>query len=119
VIVYRERSMRHVNIIGPVRRLRNQRAWSRSDLAIKLQRVGIEDATRSNVSKLEARFKRVIDENMLYLSRVLRVELIELYPEGFASLWIFMKPLSGVSRFSMRLNGDLAKRSMHWSDAES
>ncbi len=74
--------MRHVNIIGPqVRRLRNQRGWSQDELAIKLQCVGMEDATRSNISKLEARLIRAIDEDMLYLARVLRVELIELYPE--------------------------------------
>lgn len=74
--------MRHVNIIGPqVRRLRNQRGWSQDHLAIKLQRAGMEDATRSNISKLETRRIRVIDEDMLYLARVLRVELIELYPE--------------------------------------
>jgi transcriptional regulator with XRE-family HTH domain len=74
--------MRHVNIIGPqVRRLRNQRGWSPDDLAIKLQRAGMEDATRSSISKLEARLIRAIDEDILYLARVLRVELIELYPE--------------------------------------
>jgi transcriptional regulator with XRE-family HTH domain len=74
--------MSHVNVIGPqVRRLRNQRGWSQDDLAIKLQRVGMEDATRSNVSKLEARLIRSIDEDTLYLAQVLRVELIELYPE--------------------------------------
>ena len=74
--------MRHVNIIGPqVRWLRNQRGWSQDDLAIKLKCAGMEDATRSNVSKLEARLIRAIDEDMLYLARVLRVELIELYPE--------------------------------------
>jgi len=75
--------MRHVNIIGPqVRRLRNQRGWSQNSLAIKLQRAGMEDATRSSVSKLEARRVHAIDEDMLYLARVLRVELKELYPES-------------------------------------
>jgi transcriptional regulator with XRE-family HTH domain len=75
--------MRHRNIIGPqVRRLRNQRGWSQNDLAIKLQCAGMEDATRRNVSKLEARLIRAIDEDMLYLARVLRVELLELYPES-------------------------------------
>jgi transcriptional regulator with XRE-family HTH domain len=74
--------MRHRNIIGPqVRKLRNQRGWSQNDLAIKLQCAGMEDATRTNVSKLETRLIRAIDEDMLYLARVLRVELVELYPE--------------------------------------
>jgi hypothetical protein len=50
--------------------------------AIKLQCAGMEDATRSNVSKLEARLIRAVDEDMLYLARVLRVELVELYPES-------------------------------------
>ena len=75
--------MRHRNIIGPqVRRLRNQLGWSQDDLAIKLQCAGMEDATRSNVSKLEARLVLAIDEDVFYLARVFRVELVELYPES-------------------------------------
>jgi len=75
--------MRHRNVIGPqVRRLRNQRGWSQNGLAIRLQRAGMQDATRSSVSKLEARRIRAIDEDLLYLARVLRVELGELYPES-------------------------------------
>ena len=71
--------MRHRNIIGPqVRKLRNQRGWSQNDLAVKLQCAGMEDATRSNVSNLEARLIRAVDEDMLYLARVLTVELVEL-----------------------------------------
>jgi hypothetical protein len=49
---------------------------------IKLQRAGMEDATRGNISKLEARLIRVIDEDLLYFARVLGVEVIELYPES-------------------------------------
>jgi hypothetical protein len=69
--------MRHVNIIGlQIRRLRNEHGWSQDDLPTKLQRAEMEDGTRSNVSKLDARLIRAIDE-----ARMLRVELIELYPE--------------------------------------
>ena len=62
-------------LLPQVRKLRNQRGWSQNDLAIKLQCAGMEDATRGNVSKLEGRVIRAIDEDMLYLARVLRVEL--------------------------------------------
>ena len=41
----------------------------------------MEAPIRTNVSKLETRLIRAIDEDMLYLARVLRVELVELYPE--------------------------------------
>ena len=84
--------MRHVNIIGPqVRRLRNQRGWSQHDLAIKLQRAGMEDATRSNISKLEARLIRAIDEDLLYLARVLRVELSSFIRKALAVLAASMR----------------------------
>ena len=39
----------------------------------------------SQQKKLEARLIRAIDEDLLYLARVLRVELIELYPEKIAA----------------------------------
>ncbi len=93
--------MRHVNIIEPqVRSLGNQRGRSQDDLAIKLQRAGMESATRSNVSKLEARLIRAIDEDMCYLARVLRVELAELYPERIRrvlDLYEAIRRLKGIS----------------------
>jgi hypothetical protein len=60
--------MRHVNIIGPqVRRLRSERGWSQDELAVRLQRVGMGDATRGKVSKLEARLILALDGDLLYL----------------------------------------------------
>ena len=73
--------MKARNIIGPkVRRLRHQRGWSQNDLAIKLQLLGMEEATRGKVSKIEARLVWVSDEDLLYLASALGVGLEELYP---------------------------------------
>ncbi len=74
--------MRNRNVIGPqVRRLRCQREWSQNDLAIKLQLLGMEDATRCKVSKIEARLVRVPDDDLIYLARALSVGAEELYPD--------------------------------------
>ncbi len=74
--------MRRLNLIGTqVRKLRYQRNWSQNDLAIKLQILGMEDATRGKVSKIEARLVWVSDDDILYLARALRVGLADLYPE--------------------------------------
>lgn len=78
--------MRHLNIIGPqVRRLRNKREWSQNDFAIKLQLLGMEEATRCKVSKIESRLVWVSDDDLLYLSRTLGVPVEELYPDFIRS----------------------------------
>ncbi|CAN5754194.1 hypothetical protein BH09VER1_BH09VER1_12520 [soil metagenome] len=73
--------MRNLNIIGPqVRRLRSQRGWSQNYFAIKLELLGMEHATRKKVAKIEAREVWVSDDDMLFISRVFRVDLNELFP---------------------------------------
>lgn len=72
----------HSNVVGPqVRRLRSGRNWSQSDLAIKLQLLGMESATRSKVGKIEARMVLIPDEDLIFLARALNVATDELYPD--------------------------------------
>lgn len=74
--------MRNLNVIGPqVRRLRSQRAWSQNDLAIKLQILGMENATRCKIAKIETRRVWIADEDLIYIARALGVSLEELYPD--------------------------------------
>ena len=69
------------NLIGPqIRRLRNAMGWSQDLLATKLQIIGMEHATRKKVCKIESREVWVSDDDMLFFSRVLRVELKDLFP---------------------------------------
>ena len=73
--------VKNLNLIGPkVRHLRHQRSWSQNDLAIRLQILGMDEGTRSRVSKIEARLVWVSDEDMIYLARALKVEVGDLYP---------------------------------------
>ena len=74
--------MRNLNVIGPeVRRLRSRRNWSQNDLAIKLQLLGMDDATRGKISKIESRLVWVSDDDLIYLARALGVGTEELYPD--------------------------------------
>lgn len=74
--------MRNQNVIGPqVRRLRSQRNWSQNDFAIKLQLLGMENATRCKVSKIEARIVCVSDDDLIFLARGLGVSVEDLYPD--------------------------------------
>jgi transcriptional regulator with XRE-family HTH domain len=54
---------------------------SQNDLAIKLQILGMEEATRGKVSKIEARRVCVSDDDLMYIARALGVGLEELYPD--------------------------------------
>ncbi len=73
---------KHFNLIGPqVRRLRNRKGWSQNDLTTKLQILGMESATRVRISKIESRSACVVDDELIYLSRVLGVSTEELYPD--------------------------------------
>lgn len=73
---------KHFNVIGPqVRRLRSRRGWSQNDLAIKLQILGMEAASRGKVSKIESRIIWIADEDLIYLARALGVGIEELYPD--------------------------------------
>jgi len=74
--------MRIRNIIGAqVRRLRSSKGWSQNDLTIKLQILGMEDATRCRISKIESRSACVSDDDLIYISRVLGVAVEDLYPD--------------------------------------
>ncbi len=73
---------KHFNIIGPqVRRLRNARNWSQNNLAIKLQILGMENASRVKVGKIESRLVWIADEDLIYLARALGVSTEQLYPD--------------------------------------
>lgn len=54
---------------------------SQNDLAIKLQILGMDEATRSKVSKIEARLVCVADDDLIFLARALGVHTEELYPD--------------------------------------
>jgi len=70
------------NLIGPqLRRLRSQKDWSRNDLAIKLQILGLESATAERIYKIEARYACVADEELFFIARALGVSVEELYPD--------------------------------------
>jgi transcriptional regulator with XRE-family HTH domain len=73
---------KHFNVVGPqVRRLRSGKGWSQNDLAIKLQILGMENATRGKVSKIESRIIWIADEDLIYLARALGVSTEELFPD--------------------------------------
>ena len=73
---------RYRNIVGPqMRRLRSGRSWSQNDLAIKLQILGMEHATRCKVAKIETRRVSVSDDDLIYIARALGVGVGELYPD--------------------------------------
>ena len=70
------------NLIGPqLRRLRSRKEWSRNDLAVKLQILGLESATSERIYKIEARYACVADEELVFISRALGVSVEELYPD--------------------------------------
>jgi len=74
--------MRNHNLIGAqVRRLRSRKDWSRNDLAVKLQILGLGSATPERVYKIEARYACVADEELYYIARALGVTVEELYPD--------------------------------------
>ncbi len=72
--------MRHLNLIGPqVRKLRYKLGWSQHMLSIKLQLAGW-DVSRSTVAKIESRRVWVGDYQLFYFTRVLKIELKDLFP---------------------------------------
>lgn len=102
--------MRNLNVVGPqVRRLRSQRGWSQNDLAIKLQILGMEEATRSKVSKIESRMVWIADQDLIFLSRALGVGTDELYPDfirGAKRLYEAIS-MSKASRFGAYIIGSI------------
>ena len=71
---------RALNVVGPqVRRIRNKRNWTQSVLARKLQLQGW-DVSVNSLGKLEAQLRRVPDCELMFLAKVLSVDLKELFP---------------------------------------
>jgi len=78
--------LNHQNLIGPdVRRLRLEAGLSQDELAAKIQLVGW-DLSRGGLSKIEARLRRVNDAELVILARVLRCQILELYPDDLSSV---------------------------------
>jgi transcriptional regulator with XRE-family HTH domain len=74
--------MKALNVVGPqVRKLRSQRDWTQEILAQKLQLAGW-DVSRTSLAKLESQLRWVSDCELLFLAKVLSVQLKDLYPSG-------------------------------------
>ena len=71
---------RPLNLIGPqVRKLRDRKGLTQESLAEKLQLAGW-DISRTSLAKLEAELRWVSDVELLFLAKVLRVAVTDLYP---------------------------------------
>jgi len=69
------------NVIGPaVQKLRVARGWSQPELAAKCQMAGW-DISRGIVAGIEGRMRWIGDWEALFLARLFRVSVDELYPE--------------------------------------
>ncbi len=71
----------HLNIVGPqIRKLRMQRNWSQSKMAVKLQFAGF-DVGRECIAKIEGQTRCVRDADLLFIARVLNAPLADLFPQ--------------------------------------
>ena len=69
------------NIVGPqIRKIRYAKGWTQDMLAAKLATVAKWDISRGMLSKIEAGLRCVTDAELLCFSKVLKVEIRELYP---------------------------------------
>jgi transcriptional regulator with XRE-family HTH domain len=69
-----------LNLVGPqVRKFRNQKNWTQEMLTAKLQVEGW-DVSRESLAKLESQFRRVPDCELLFLAKVLGVDVMDLFP---------------------------------------
>jgi transcriptional regulator with XRE-family HTH domain len=69
-----------LNLVGPqVRRFRIKKKLTQEALAAKLQ-VEHWDVSRESLAKLESQFRRVPDCELLFLAKVLGVEVMDLFP---------------------------------------
>jgi transcriptional regulator with XRE-family HTH domain len=69
-----------LNLVGPqVRRFRIKKKLTQEALAARLQ-VERWDVSRESVAKLESQFRRVPDCELLFLAKVLGVEVMDLFP---------------------------------------
>ena len=73
-----------LNVVGPqVRRFRARRGWTQSVLARKLQLQGWSISTGS-LGKLEAQLRRVPDCELMFLAKVLAVQISDFFPKNAA-----------------------------------
>lgn len=69
-----------LNLVGPqVRRFRKAQDLSQEALSAKLQVAGW-DVSRESLAKLESQFRRVPDCELLFLAKVLRITVMDLFP---------------------------------------
>jgi transcriptional regulator with XRE-family HTH domain len=69
-----------LNLVGAqVRKFRNRNNWTQETLAARLQVAGW-DVSRESLAKLEAQFRRVPDCELLFLAKVLKVNVMDLFP---------------------------------------
>jgi len=67
------------NIVGPaIRRLRYQRGMTQAMLTARCSRVGW-DVSENIIAKIEAQFRCVTDEEIIFLARALRVKEQDLF----------------------------------------
>ena len=70
-----------LNVVGPqVRKVRNKKGWTQTILAQKLQLQGW-DISVNSLGKLEAQLRRVPDCELMFLARVLSVNINDLFPK--------------------------------------
>jgi len=71
-----------LNVVGPqVRKLRERKGWTQSQLAVKLQLFGW-DTSQDSVSRLENQNRRVPDLELFVLGKVLDAKLEDLFPSN-------------------------------------
>ena len=69
-----------LNLVGPqVRKWRDNAGWSQEIMASKLQLLGWS-ISRHSLAKLELGLRRVSDCELIFLARVFRVDLRDLFP---------------------------------------
>jgi len=69
-----------LNLVGPqVRKWRSNRGWSQETMARRLQLQGWS-ISRHSLAKLELELRRVSDCELVFLARVLRIDLRDLFP---------------------------------------
>lgn len=72
---------KHLNLCGPtIRRLRCNRGWSQSQLALKCQLAGW-DASRDIVARIEMKCRAVSDIDLVNLGKIFGVSIDELVPK--------------------------------------
>ena len=81
-LAYIENYSAKLNVIGPqVRKIRERKGWTQSQLAVKLQLFGW-DTSQDSVSRLENQDRRVPDLELFVLGKVLDAKLEDLFPQN-------------------------------------